>query len=71
MVTLLNTSFLPTMVCISTNPHEAARRLVARGFDSAIGHPEAPEVLERTLEYASASNRMEYLRQPAEKSIVC
>lgn len=73
MVTLLNTSVLTSYGSYTYEPLtlDEARRLIAEGFTSAIGHKETAEVLSELLNAYVAVNRIEYVQQPGEKAIVC
>lgn len=72
MVILLNTSILTTFGTFRYEPLALAeaRRLVADGFISAIGHDSTANVLSELLGVAVPVNRFDYQQQPGEQAIV-
>lgn len=72
MVTLLNTSILTAFGTYRYEPLtlEAARRLVAAGFVSAIGHESTAQMLSALLGITVSVNRFDYQQQPGERAIV-
>lgn len=49
---------------------EEARRLVAEGFESAIGHPGTAEMLSELLDVSVPVNRAEFVQQSGQKAII-
>jgi STIV B116-like len=72
MVTLLNTSILTAFGAYRYEPLalEEARRLVADGFVSAIGHESTARMLSELLGVAVAVRRDDYQQQVGEQAIV-
>lgn len=72
MITILTTSVLTSYGSYIYEPLELeeARRLVADGFESAIGHPETAEVLSELLNTHVPVNRVDYIQKSGEKAIV-
>ncbi len=72
MVTLFNTSILTAFGAYRYEPLalEEARRLVADGFISAIGHESTARMLSELLGVAVESRRVDYQQQVGERAIV-
>ena len=72
MVILLNTSILTAFGTYRYEPLalEAARRLVAEGFVSAVGHESTAQMLSELLGAPVAVSRCDYRQQVGEQAIV-
>jgi hypothetical protein len=70
--TILNTSIITThgsfiyKVCSL----EQAKKLVASGFESAIGHDSAAAVISTLLDIDCKTNRIQYKQQPGDTALV-
>ena len=72
MLTLLNTSIL---TAFGTYRYESlaledARRLVADGFLSAVGHDSTAQMLSELLGVSVPVNRFDFQQQPGERAVV-
>jgi hypothetical protein len=72
MLTLLNTSILTTFGLYRYEPLalEEARRLVADGFISAVGHESTAQILSELLGITVPVQRVDYHQQAGEQAIV-
>jgi uncharacterized protein DUF1874 len=72
MVTLFNTSILTAFGAYRYEPLslDDARRLVAEGFVSAIGHESTARMLSELLGVAVEARRVDYQQQIGERAIV-
>ena len=72
MVTILNTSILTTFGAYNYRPTdvEGAKKLIANGFKSAVGHESTAQIISELLGVPVEVNRVMYVQEPYEYALV-